>query len=70
MYILLQENIENLSLQLSQQEREFEEKEQQLRQKHREEVNQLRQEVVTLSIKVPLSLISYLFKHYEFMYVS
>ena len=59
MYILVQENIENLSLQLSQQERVFEEKEQLLRQEHREEVNQLRQEVVTLSIKVPLSLISY-----------
>ncbi len=59
-FYFFQENSENLSIQLTQKEREFAEKEQQLRQVHQEEMNQLRQEVVTLSIKVhtPISLTS------------
>ena len=53
-----QENSENLSIQLVQKETEFAEREQQLRQAHQEEVNQLRQEIVTLSIKVHTPIVT------------
>lgn len=50
--IQFQEISESLSLQLNEKEKEFLEKERQLKEAHHHKVNQLRQEIFTLSVKV------------------